>query len=263
MTVADDSHPVLSAEGIDKVFQRGAVAVQALSGVGLRVRRGELLAVMGASGSGKSTLLHCCAGLTRPSAGRVLVEGQDLAGLSDGQLTLLRRRRLGLVFQAFNLLPALTVEANVMLPLTVDGRREEARSRVGPLLERLGLSHRRDHRPDSLSGGEQQRTAIARALISEPATILADEPTGNLDSVASQELCQLLAELCREQQRSVVVVTHEASVAAWADRIVVLKDGRNHGELVPAEGGAEALALRYQELLASEGAASSESAEAA
>ena len=167
------------------------------------------------------------------------------------------------MFQAFNLLPALTVEANVMLPLLVDGRRKEAQERVGPLLERLGLSHRRDHRPDALSGGEQQRTAIARALITEPATILADEPTGNLDSVASSELCGLLHTLCHEQGKSVVVVTHEASVAAWADRVVVLKDGRNHGELIPGESGAEELAQRYQELLASEGEGAAPAADAA
>lgn len=245
--------PVLQVERVDKTFKRGAVPVQALVGVDFTVQRGELVAVMGASGSGKSTLLHVIAGLTRPDAGRVLVEGEDVSGFNEARATAFRRQRIGLVFQAFNLIPALSLEENVMLPLVADGRRAEALQRVGPLLEQLGLSDRRAHLPDKLSGGEQQRAAIARALITEPATILADEPTGNLDSVAGQAFCKLLAGLCSEQGRTAVVVTHEPAVAIWAQRVVILKDGRNLTEIATADlDGAEQLAARYQEVVNAE-----------
>jgi putative ABC transport system ATP-binding protein len=237
----------LAAEGLTKRFRQGARTVEALTGLDLTVARGELVAVMGASGSGKSTLLHVAGGLTRPDAGRALVEGQDLAALSDHALTLFRRRRIGLVFQAFNLIPALTLEENVALPLQADGRGELAASRVPPLLERLGIADRRAHRPDQLSGGEQQRAAIARALVTDPALVLADEPTGSLDSVTGQSICKLLDELCREQGRTVVVVTHEPAVAVWSRRVVVLKDGKRLTELDdPGRDGPQGLAARYQ-----------------
>ena len=241
---------LLQVEGLKKRFHQGERTVEALAGVDLAVERGELVAIMGASGSGKSTLLHCVAGLTPADAGRVLVEGSDVSTLPDREATLFRRRRVGLVFQAFNLIPALTVEENVALPLLADGRGGLAAERVGPLLDRLGLTARRTHRPDALSGGEQQRVAIARALVGEPALVLADEPTGSLDSLTGQSICKLLDELCREQGRTAVVVTHEPAVATWAGRVIVLKDGRNLAELRPAElGGAQGLAARYQELV--------------
>jgi putative ABC transport system ATP-binding protein len=238
----------LIVEGVTKRFRRGGEAVEALRGVSLRVERGEFVAVMGASGSGKSTLLHVVAGLTRPDEGRVLVEGRDLAAMSDGRLTRHRRDRIGLVFQAFNLIPSLTAEENALLPMMAAGRSAEAAGRLDALLDRLGIAARRRHRPDALSGGEQQRVAIARALVSEPAILLADEPTGSLDSANGQKLCGLLRGLCDDDGRTIVVVTHEPAVAAWAGRVVILKDGRNLAELAAGEfRDAHSLAARYQD----------------
>lgn len=201
--------------------------VQALREVTLEIARAEFVAVMGPSGSGKSTLLHVMAGLTRTDAGTIVVEGQLLSKLSDAKLTNFRRRRIGLVFQQFNLIPTLTALENVMLPLMADGGRSHAemRNRAMGLLEKLGLVHRAGHRPDSMSGGEQQRVAIARALVTDPAIVLADEPTGSLDSVNGKALCRLLRDLNEQEQRAIVLVTHEPAVAAWARRIVVMKDG--------------------------------------
>jgi len=216
----------LRVEHVTKRFRQGTTTIQALRDISLTVARGEFVAVMGASGSGKSTLLHVMAGLTRPDEGRVLVDGQDLSALSDFQLTLLRRRRIGLVFQTFNLIPTLSAQDNILLPAMAEGRERLARSQLDELLTRLGLAERRRHLPDTMSGGEQQRVAIARAMICDPAIILADEPTGSLDSVTGQSICRLLQELCAEQGRTIVVVTHEPAVAVWATRIVVLKDGQ-------------------------------------
>ena len=189
------------------------------------IEEGEFVAVMGASGSGKSTLLHVMAGLAPPDEGRVVIDGADLSAMSDGQLTRFRRRKIGLVFQAFNLIPSLTAHDNISLPILADGRNGRVDERVERLLDRLGLISRRHHRPDAMSGGEQQRVAIARALVNDPALVLADEPTGSLDSVSGQKICRLLRELSEEQQRTIVVVTHEPAVAAWAQRVVVMKDG--------------------------------------
>jgi len=212
----------LRVEAVVKRFRQGTSLIHALDGVNLSVAAGEFVVIMGPSGSGKSTLLHAMAGLTDVDSGRVLVDGQDLAVLPDAKLTRFRGRRIGLVFQTFNLIPALSAEDNIRLPALGSPGLDE---RVDALLERLELKARRRHKPDALSGGEQQRVAIARALVTDPAILLADEPTGSLDSVAGQELCRLLRELCSEQERSIVVVTHEPTVAVWADRVVVLRDG--------------------------------------
>lgn len=211
---------------------------------------GEFVAIMGASGSGKSTLLHVMAGLTSADAGQVFVDGAELSGMPDGQLTQFRRRKIGLVFQAFNLIPSLTAEQNITLPLLADGQTAGLEDRLQPLVERLGLAQRRQHRPDALSGGEQQRVAIARALITNPAVVLADEPTGSLDSVSGQTICRLLQELCEEQKRTIVVVTHEPAVARWAKRVVVMRDGQILTEFATAEfGNPHALAAHYQDIV--------------
>jgi len=226
MNAPSRSAPPLQIHGLTKRFRQGYATIEALKNVSLTVEQGQFVAVMGPSGSGKSTLLHVMAGLTRPDEGRVLVDGDDLAAMSDYQLTLFRRRRIGLVFQAFNLIPTLTAEDNILLPMLADGRGRLADGQMQGLLERLGLAQRRRHRPDALSGGEQQRVAIARAMIANPSIILADEPTGSLDSVTGGCICRLLKELCKDQGRTIVVVTHEPAVAVWAERIIVLKDGR-------------------------------------
>ena len=239
-------------EGATKRFRQGTETVEALRGATIEFAPGAFTAVMGASGSGKSTLLHATAGLTRLDEGKVLVDGTDLATLPDRALTIFRRRRIGLVFQAFNLIPSLTAEQNVTLPIVTDGRDEgSVRDRVDRLFDRLGIAHRRGHRPDALSGGEQQRVAIARALVTDPAVVLADEPTGSLDSVTGQAICRLLKELCAETGRTVVVVTHEPAVAVWADRVVVLSDGRILTEFPTGSfSDAHALAAHYQDVVA-------------
>ncbi|MCZ2343297.1 MAG: ABC transporter ATP-binding protein [Bacteroidales bacterium] len=239
--------PPLQVEEVAKRFRQGGEAVDALAGVSLRVTSGELVAVMGMSGSGKSTLLHVIAGLTRTDSGRVLVEGEELATMSDSRLTGFRRRRIGLVFQSFNLVPSLTAEDNVLLPLYGQGGTADP-AKLDTLFHRLGIASRRHHRPDAMSGGEQQRVAIARALITDPALVLADEPTGSLDSVTGQKLCALLRELCDEQKRTIIVVTHEAAVAAWADRVIVMKDGRILTEFAKTDfTDSQALAAMYHE----------------
>jgi putative ABC transport system ATP-binding protein len=239
----------LKVANLTKRFRQGDREIEALSDVSMKVGAGEFVAIMGASGSGKSTLMHLAAGLTDATSGNIWVEGQDLAELSDRQLTLFRRRRIGLVFQSLNLVPALTAIENVLLPLHAAGLASDRNAIAGELLNRLGLAERRSHRPGALSGGEQQRVAIARALVADPAIILADEPTGSLDSTNGQRICEVLRQLNEEQQRTIVVVTHEPSVAIWSDRIVVLKDGRLQCELATSQfDGPQALAAHYQEL---------------
>jgi len=241
---------LVAAHNVSKRYASGDSVVEALCDLSLEVAAGQFVALMGASGSGKSTLLHLLGGLDRPTAGEIVIESRPLAAMSDRQRTLFRRRRIGVVFQAFNLLPALTAEENVALPLLVDGcPNGEIRNRVDAALERVDLKHRRRHRPEALSGGEQQRVAIARALVNEPAVILADEPTGNLDSAHARTIWTLLRRLVDQHGRTLVAVTHEATSAAYADRIVVLCDGRNVGEFEPDESRDAALvAHRYQEL---------------
>jgi putative ABC transport system ATP-binding protein len=244
------SPPPLQVEHLTKRFRQGAATIEALKDVCLTIGRGEFVAVMGASGSGKSTLLHVMAGLTRPDEGRILVDGEDLSAMSDYQLTLFRRRRVGLVFQAFNLIPTLSARDNVLLPIMADRRDGRAESRIDDLFKYLGLADRWRHRPDALSGGEQQRVAIARAVVGDPSVILADEPTGSLDSVTGQSICRLLKKLCKEEGRTIVVVTHEPAVAVWAERIVVLKDGRVLTEFPTSQfGDLHALAAHYQDVV--------------
>jgi putative ABC transport system ATP-binding protein len=240
----------LLVENLTKTWRQAARPVAALKGVDLSVSQGRFLAIMGASGSGKSTLLHLMAGLAPPDSGRVLINGQDITRMSDWRLTGFRRRHIGLVFQAFNLVPTLTAHENVALPLLLDGRRgSQVNGRVDRLLETLSLSHRRDHRPDVMSGGEQQRVAIGRALIADPAIVLADEPTGNLDSVTSRDICLLLRRLSSEQGRTIIVVTHEPAVAIHAHEVAIMSDGRIVDRFPTDALDAQDLAARCQEVI--------------
>lgn len=257
MSVAEDvgapsstTDAVVAALNLRKVYDTSGQPVTALDGVHLEVPAGRFVAIMGASGSGKSTLLHVIGGLTPATSGVLRVEGHDLSAMSDRARTIFRRRRLGVVFQEYNLLPTLTARENIALPLLVDGQSLDAcAARVDELLERVHLRARADHRPDALSGGEQQRVAIARALLNDPAIILADEPTGNLDSKQSAEIWALLRQIATERGKTILMVTHEAHGAAYADRVIVLKDGRVVGELEPKGSGDAALvATGYQEL---------------
>ena len=218
---------VLETREVRKSFGEGEAAVEALRGVDMGVVAGEMLAIMGRSGSGKSTLLTLLGGVDVPTTGQVLLEGTDLATLKDDDRTLIRRRRIGFVFQAFNLLPILTAEENVALPLELDGINAEiARERAAKSLELVGLTSRRTHLPGKMSGGEQQRVAIARALVIEPAILLADEPTGNLDSANGKRITHVLRELVDQHGQTIVMVTHDPAVADQADRVIYLADGQ-------------------------------------
>jgi len=223
--------PVVEARGITKVYRMDGVEIRALDGIDLAVARGDSLAVMGPSGSGKSTLLGLLGGLDRPTSGSLAFGGRDVGELSDDELARVRNRVVGFVFQSFQLLPRTTALANVGLPLVYRGLgRAERRRRAAAALEAVGLRHRLQHRPSQLSGGEQQRVAVARALAAEPAMLLADEPTGNLDSRSGDEVLELLARLHAERDVAVVVVTHNAGVAVRFDRTVLVRDGRLAGE---------------------------------
>ena len=218
---------VLVVAGLTKAYGTAASRVEALRGIDVTLRRGEFVAVMGPSGSGKSSLLHLLAGLDQPTGGSIRIGGVDLAVMSEDERALLRRRQIGLMFQSFQLLDTLTAEENVALPLAIGGcSADEARQRAARLLGSLGLAHRRQHRPHELSGGEQQRVAIARALVIEPLLLLADEPTGNLDSVQGDKIMTLLRQLVEEHRQTLLMVTHDAGHAARADRIIYLRDGR-------------------------------------
>jgi len=217
---------ILETIGLRKSYQMGEVTVNALQGVDFAVRKGEFVAIMGPSGSGKSTLLHLLGGLDAPSDGEVMLGGRRLAHLSDDDITIVRRRQIGFIFQFFNLLPTLSAAENVALPLLIDGRSlDEYRLRIDELLTLVGLGDRQDHKPDQLSGGQQQRVAIARALVTDPVIVLADEPTGNLDSESGDEILRLMRRACDEKQQTIVMVTHDPKAAEYADRIVRLKDG--------------------------------------
>ncbi|HTL28271.1 MAG TPA: ABC transporter ATP-binding protein [Tepidisphaeraceae bacterium] len=241
----------LVIQNVIKRFRQGDRTIEALSGISLDVHAGQFLAIMGASGSGKSTLLHLMAGLASADEGHVVINGTDIGTLNDRALTLFRRRNIGLVFQAFNLIPTLSAQENIELPLMLDNQvNGSVSTKVHDVVHSLGLSHRVHHRPDALSGGEQQRVAIGRALVTDPAVILADEPTGNLDSSNSKSVCELLRALSLQQGKTIVMVTHEPSVAAYAQEVAVIKDGKLVDRF-PTEGpeNGQALAVRYQECL--------------
>jgi putative ABC transport system ATP-binding protein len=220
------SMALIQAENLTKVYGTGETAVIALDHADLSVDAPEFVAVMGPSGCGKSTLLQLLGGLDRPTDGRVLIDGQSLGELSDEQLTQLRRRKIGFVFQSYNLIPLLDATENVALPVTLDGAPSAAaQARAVGWLQKVGLGQRLHNRPDQLSGGQQQRVAVARALVAEPKLVLADEPTGNLDSRSSDEIATLLRQVANEWGRAVIMVTHDSRIASYADRIIFLKDG--------------------------------------
>ena len=216
---------IVTSTDLRRRYGEGDAAVDALDGVTVSFERGRFSAIMGPSGSGKSTLMHILAGLDRPTSGTVDLDGVEITGLDDGDLTKLRRDKLGFIFQFFNLIPVLTAEENIVLPLSIAGRKPD-QDWLEQLIDTVGLGDRRTHRPSELSGGQQQRVAVARALISRPAVVFADEPTGNLDSTSSGEVLQLLRRSVDDFGQSVVMVTHDPEAASYADRLVILRDGQ-------------------------------------
>ncbi|HEV2591886.1 MAG TPA: ABC transporter ATP-binding protein [Gaiellaceae bacterium] len=220
-----NENAVVTATDLTRRYGDGEAAVDALRGVDISVRDGELVAVMGPSGSGKSTLMHILAGLDKPTSGNVTIGGETITGMDDTALTKLRRRRIGFIFQFFNLLPMLTAEENITLPLSIAGEKVD-KVWLGQLLEKTGLTNRKTHRPNELSGGQQQRVAIARALVSRPSIVFADEPTGNLDSKTSGEILMLMRDSVDTFGQTTVMVTHDARAAAIADRVLFLADGK-------------------------------------
>ena len=223
--------PAVTATAVTRRYGEGESAVDALRGVTLEVPAGQFTAVMGPSGSGKSTLMHLLAGLDTPTTGTVAIGGEDITAMNDKQLTKLRRKHIGFVFQSFNLLPTLTAEENILLPLSIAGRKAP-RAELDALIARVGLDERRTHRPSELSGGQQQRVAIARALVTQPTVLFADEPTGNLDSRSGAELLAFLRQVVDEFGQTTVMVTHDPKAAAITDRVLFLADGRLVDELV-------------------------------
>jgi putative ABC transport system ATP-binding protein len=229
-SVAVPANAAVEARGLTRRYGEGTTAVDALRGVNLDVHSGELVAVMGPSGSGKSTLMHIVAGLDKPTTGTVKIAGTEITELDDSHLTRLRREHIGFVFQFFNLLPMLDAEENILLPLSIAGEKPD-KAWLDELLTKVGLDKRRDHRPSELSGGEQQRVAIARSLVTRPTLLLADEPTGNLDSKTSGEILDLIRDSVDSYGQTMVMVTHEARAASTADRILFLADGQIVREL--------------------------------
>lgn len=247
---AGGTAPVIRCRNVVKSYHLGDHDVAALRGVNLEVQGPGFFAIMGASGSGKSTLLHLLAALDTPDQGELHVSGRALHTLSERELTLFRRRDIGIVFQQFNLIPTLTARENVELPGLLAGDSASVlHKRSNELLEALGVAHRADHRPDALSGGEQQRVAIARSLLYSPRVLFADEPTGNLDSASSARLWELLAGLASDHDMTVLMVTHEPAAAAHCERIFVLRDGRMTGEISTEGLDAAGVATRYQQLI--------------
>jgi putative ABC transport system ATP-binding protein len=240
--------PVLEAKDLRKEYRLGQHLVNALTGVNFQVEKGEFVAIMGPSGSGKSTLLHLLGGLDSPTEGNITLAEQSLAKLSEHKATLIRRHNVGFVFQFFNLLPTLTAEENVLLPIIIDGKNpRKYEDQLANLLDLVGLLDRRTHKPDQLSGGEQQRVAIARALITQPAILLADEPTGNLDTKTGTAIMELLRRSCEELNQTVIVVTHDPKAAAYANRVIFLRDGDIVEELRP--GNEQPLPKRLRSIM--------------
>ncbi len=215
---------ILRVENLSKVYGTKENKVVALDNVSFSVNKGEFVAIVGHSGSGKSTLLHLIGGVDRPTKGKVIIEGNDIYTLNDDNLAIFRRRQVGLIYQFYNLIPILNVEENIVLPLELDGKKVD-REELNELLDTLGLTNRRTHLPNELSGGQQQRTSIGRAIITHPAIILADEPTGNLDSKASEEIMELLKLSNKKYKQTIIMITHNLELAAQADRVITIEDG--------------------------------------
>ncbi len=216
---------ILKVENLCKTYGKGEMQVKALDNVSLSVEKGEFVAIVGASGSGKSTLLHMLGGVDRPTQGKVIVNDTDIFSLNDDKLAIFRRRQVGIIYQFYNLIPILSVEENIALPMELDGRKVEKKE-MDDILELLGLKERRTHLPNELSGGQQQRTSIGRAMITRPSIILADEPTGNLDTKASNEVMELLRKSNRDYKQTIIMITHNMELAKAADRIIRIEDGK-------------------------------------
>lgn len=220
---------ILKVENLTKIYGKDSIKVVALDHVSFSVEKGEFVAIVGASGSGKSTLLHLIGGVDRPTSGKVYVNGQDIYKFDDDKLAIFRRRQVGLIYQFYNLIPILNVEENITLPLALDGRTPD-KTKLNDMIKLLGLEARKNHLPNELSGGQQQRTSIGRALITNPSIILADEPTGNLDSKSSDEIVALLKKTNKELKQTIIMITHNMEIAACADRIIKIEDGKIVGE---------------------------------
>lgn len=216
---------ILKVENLTKIYGKDEATVVALDNVSFSVEKGEFVAIIGASGSGKSTLLHLLGGVDRPTSGKVFIDGKDIFSFDDEKLAIFRRRQVGLVYQFYNLIPVLNVEENITLPLSLDGRKVE-KDQIDQMLDVLGLKDRKNHLPNELSGGQQQRTSIGRALITRPTIVLADEPTGNLDTKSSDEVVALLKRTNREMKQTIVMITHNMEIAKMADRVIKIADGR-------------------------------------
>ena len=220
---------ILKVENLTKIYGKDSTKVVALDHVSFSIEKGEFVAIVGASGSGKSTLLHLIGGVDRPTSGKVYVNGQDIYKFDDDKLAIFRRRQVGLIYQFYNLIPILNVEENITLPLALDGRTPD-KTKLNDMIKLLGLEARKNHLPNELSGGQQQRTSIGRALITNPSIILADEPTGNLDSKSSDEIVALLKKTNKELKQTIIMITHNMEIAAVADRIIKIEDGKIVGE---------------------------------
>lgn len=216
---------ILKVENLTKIYGKGTTKVVALDNVSFSVRKGEFVAIVGASGSGKSTLLHLIGGVDRPTSGNVFIDGKDIYKLDDDKLAIFRRRQVGLIYQFYNLIPILNVEENITLPLDLDNRKAN-KEHLNSLIKLLGLENRKHHLPNELSGGQQQRTSIGRALVTNPTIILADEPTGNLDSKSSDEIVELLRKSNKEYKQTIIMITHNMEIAKCADRIIQIEDGK-------------------------------------
>ena len=216
---------ILKVENLTKIYGKGTTKVTALENVSFSVEKGEFVAIVGASGSGKSTLLHIIGGVDRPTSGKVYIDGHDIFNFNDDKLAIFRRRQVGLIYQFYNLIPILNVEENITLPLALDNR-EVNKEKLNDMLKLLGLQNRKNHLPNELSGGQQQRTSIGRALITNPAIILADEPTGNLDSKSSDEIVALLKKSNKDLKQTIIMITHNMEIASCADRIIKIEDGK-------------------------------------